>query len=394
MAPLFMKALYPASLLLCLLWSPGLRAQISTDTCCVPTVRPAIPARPAPQGVWRLTSSLGVAAQYRANASDNQAFLNAGALGTLAADYYFRQRFGLGIEAGYLSYSIRQAYTQYFDRVKVLDDLMAGPTEQLPINNTYSFHLLAGPVLSVSIFHRMTLTTALRGGVIYNDAPIGSLYAPASQRLLYRFSTNDKRLQPGGLVSVALYYPLSSDVHLGLGGAFFASPVTYSIDNLQGNTYHFSQALMAYSGFASLVYMVRPRPVRQLPVVLPSCYAPVLASAEQPTVHDPTQSDTLVFRWKSGAPIYATDEEFTFRLYSLPANKLVLERTTTGLQLSWPTNQKLPEATQFYYAIQSSRRDQAGQYCLSPVTTGIVRFVRKKVAGTSGSGAGVSSGSR
>ncbi len=373
-----MKALCYAAVLLCLLWPQWLRAQISTDTCCTPRVHTAIPERASTRGLFRLTSSLGLAAQYRTDASDNQAFLNAGALGAIAADYYFRRRFGLGVEVGYLSYSIRQAYTQFFDRVKLLDNTTFGPTEQLPINNTYSFHFLAGPALSVRIFRRMTLTTALRGGVFYNDAPIGSVYEVSSQRVLYRFTTNDKRLQPGGLASVALYYPLSTDLQLGLGGAVFASPITYTVDNLQGKSYSFSRVLGGYSAFASLVFIVRTRPVReQLPVVLPSCYAPVLASTE-PVVYDVARQETTVFKWKSGAPIYATDEEFTFRLYALPSNKLLLEKTISELQLGVPATADLPKNTvQLYYTLQASRRDQAGQRCLSPVTTGNISLVRK-----------------
>lgn len=374
-----MKALRYAPVLLCLLWPQWLRAQISTDTCCTPNVRLAIPERASTRGLFRFTSSLGVAAQYRPDANDNKAFLNAGALGTIAADYYFRQRFGVGIQAGYLSYSIRQAYTQFFDKVKVLDNLNTGPTEQLPINNTYSFHLLAGPTLSVPIFRRLTLTTALRGGVFYNDAPIGSVYEQSSQQVLYRFATNDKRLQLGGLASIAAYYPLSTDLQLGLGAAVFASPVTYTVDNLQGKAYEFTRVLGGYSAFASLVFVVRTRPVReQLPVVLPSCYAPVLASTE-PVVYDVARQETAVFKWKSGAPIYAADEEFTFRLYALPSNKLLLERTTTEPQLSvTPTAAELLKNTaQLYYTLQASRRDQAGQRCLSPVTTGNISLVRK-----------------
>ena len=371
-----MKAFCFAFLLCCLLWPQWLRAQISTDTCCLPAVRPAIPERAPTHGYGRITTTLGVAAQYRTDASDNHPFFNAGALGTLAADYYFKRRFGLGIEAGYLSYGIRQAYAQYFDRVKVLSSLTAGPTEQLAINNLYSYHLLAGPVLSLRVFRHLTLTTALRGGLFYNDAPTGGAYELSTQQLLYRFSTNNKRLQLGGQFSAGLYFPLSPDLQLGVGGAAFASPVTYTIDNLQGSTYTFQRLLGGYSAFASLVFVVRPKPSQQLPVVLPGCYAPVLASTE-PLVYDVAQGGGLVFKWKSGAPIYAADEEFTFRLYSLPGNKVVLERTTTELQLNWPVAQKLPEGAQCYYTLQASRRDQAGQRCLSSVTTGIVRLVRK-----------------
>lgn len=373
-----MKALRYAPVLLCLLCAQGLRAQISTDTCCTPKVRPAIPERASTRGLLRLTGSLGVATQYRSDATDNKAFQNAGAMGTIAADYYFTQRFGLGLEAGFASYGIQQAYTQFFERVKTLSSLSVGPAEQLAINNLYSFRLLAGPVVSLRL-HRLALTTALRGGLFYNDAPLSNIYEQGSQQVLYRFSINDKRLQLGGSASLAAYYSLSNTLQLGLGAAAFASPVTYTAENLQGRAYTFSRALSGYSAFASVVFIVRTRPVReQLPVVLPSCYAPVLASAE-PVVYDVGRQEMAVFKWKSGAPIYAVDEEFTIRLYALPSNKLLLERTTTEPQLSVPaTAADLPKNTsQLYYTLQASRRDQAGQRCLSPVTTGNISLVRK-----------------
>lgn len=372
-----MKAFCYAPVLLFLLWPQWLRAQISTDTCCAPRVRAAIPERASTRGLLRLTGSLGPAAQYRPDAAANKAFQGAGAAGSIAADYYFKRRFGLGLEAGYASYNLRPAYSQFFEKAKALDNLSPGPTEQLAINNLYSFRLLLGPALSLRL-RRLAFTATLRGGLFYNDAPVGSVYAQGSQQALYRISTNDKRAQLGGSASLAAYYALSNDVQLGLGAAAFASPVTYTTDNLQGSLYTFSRALSGYSAFASLVFSVHTRPVRErLPVVLPSCYAPVLASIE-PIGYDIARQEISVFRWKSGAPIYATDEEFTFRLYALPANKLLLERTTAAPRLSVTPTADLPQGTsQLYYTLQASRRDQAGQRCLSPVTTGNILLIKR-----------------
>jgi hypothetical protein len=373
-----MKALRSAPVLLCLLCSQELRAQISTDTCCTPKVRPAIPERASTWGLLRLTGSLGVAAQYRTDAADNKAFDKAGAMGAIAADYYFKRRFGLGLEAGFASYGIQPAYTQFFERAKALSGLTTGPTEQLAINNLYSFRLLAGPALSLRL-RRLALTAAVRGGLFYNDAPVGSVYEQGSPQVLYRLSVNDKRVQLGGAASLGAYYALSNTLQLGIGVAAFASPITYTADNLLGRQYTFTRVLGGYSGFVSLGFTVRTRPVReQLPVVLPSCYAPVLASPE-PVVYDVARQEMAVFKWKSGAPIYAVDEEFTIRIYALPSNKLLLERTTTEPQLSVPaTAADLPKNTaQLYYTLQASRRDQAGQRCLSPVTTGNISLVRK-----------------
>ena len=374
-----MKAFCYALVLLCLLWPQWLRAQISTDTCCAPQARAAIPERASTQGLLRFTSSLGAATQYRLDAAGNQAFRQLGAVGSFAADYYFKRRFGLGLQAGFASYGVGPAYTQYFEKAQALDNLSAGPTGQLGINNLYSFHLLAGPALSLRLSRRFALTTTLRGGLVYNDAPVGSLYELGSQQVLYRLTTSGKRLQLGGAASLAAYYALTNDLQLGLGAAAFASPVTYTVDNLQGRYFNFTRLLGAYGAFASLAFTVRTRPVReQLPVVLPSCYAPILATAE-PIGYDIARQEISVFRWKSGAPIYATDEEFTFRLYALPSNKLLLERTTVEPRLSvTPTAGGLPQGTsQLYYTLQASRRDQAGQRCLSPVTTGNILLIRK-----------------
>ncbi len=110
------------------------------------------------------------------------------------------------------------------------------------------------------------------------------------------------------------------------------------------------------------------------PVVLPTCYPPVLAVVE-PLIYDTTQPALPVFVWKSAAPIYATDEEFFFCLIALPSNTTVLEQTTTAHRLDWPPALVLPaHTTQLRYTVRASRQDQAGQRCFSPDTQGTVRL--------------------
>lgn len=111
-----------------------------------------------------------------------------------------------------------------------------------------------------------------------------------------------------------------------------------------------------------------------VPAVRPTCYAPVLASPQ--LLYDPSKATLPVFRWKSGAPIYATDEQFIFRLVALPANKVLLENTTAAHQVEWPVGLRLPAATTTVrYSIQATRRDAAGEQCLSEATQGLLQVV-------------------
>jgi len=108
--------------------------------------------------------------------------------------------------------------------------------------------------------------------------------------------------------------------------------------------------------------------------VQPTCYAPVLAGAG-PLAYNPAQPKLLVFRWKSGAPIYATDEQFIFRLVAMPASQVLLEQKTANRQAEWPTSLRLPAGvTGLYYTVQASRRDAEGQQCLSSIVQGAVQL--------------------
>ena len=114
-----------------------------------------------------------------------------------------------------------------------------------------------------------------------------------------------------------------------------------------------------------------PAPV---PTVLPTCYPPVLAVAE-PLLYDPTQPALPVFAWKSGAPIYAIDEQFHFRLIALPSNTPLLEQTTASHRIDWPPALVLPpHTTQLRYTVHASRQDQDGQRCFSADTQGTVQL--------------------
>jgi hypothetical protein len=116
--------------------------------------------------------------------------------------------------------------------------------------------------------------------------------------------------------------------------------------------------------------------------VLPTCYAPVLAGAG-PLTYNPAQPKLLVFRWKSGAPIYATDEQFIFRLVAMPAGQVLLEQKTASRQAEWPSSLRLPAGvTGLYYTVQASRRDAEGQQCMSQVAQGTVQLPQTAATAT------------
>lgn len=117
------------------------------------------------------------------------------------------------------------------------------------------------------------------------------------------------------------------------------------------------------------------------PAVLPTCYAPVLATPT-PLLYDPSKPSLPVFKWKSGAPIYATDEQFMFQLVALPSNKVLLEQTTSSHQVDWPPPLKMPVATtSLTYTIRATRRDAAGEQCFSSSTKGTLHLVASPAVG-------------
>ena len=352
----------------------ALRAQISTDTCCARAPRRVVPEQLAPHGTWRLTGTLGGAAQYRRGATDNQPFRAPGVAGTLAIDRYFRRRFGVGVQVGGLSFGLQQQYEQVLD---VAVGALPIETQRLSISNLYSFHVLAGPVLSLALGRQLSVTGAVRGGLFYLDAPTGGVYELPTSQLLYRVGVAEGgRWQPGGMGALTVAYALSRQVRLGATASVFASPGSYAVTSSLGQSYAISQVLSGYSASLSLAVDLRRQAGPELPVVLPTCYPPVFASTG-PIVYDVAQEELPRFRWLSGAPVYAVDEEFVFRLFSLPDNKLVDERTTSENQLSWRPGLKLPTAAaQYYYTIQASRRDQSNQRCLSPAISGSLQFVK------------------
>ncbi|WP_375445595.1 hypothetical protein [uncultured Fibrella sp.] len=352
-------------------------AQFSTDTCCrhVPALNAAI--LPPFRGYWELGLHAGITSQYQRTIYRNKFFGAPGPWLSFSADYFLKRKFGLGIEAGYFGFSLQRQNEQYIKEALALLKLPFDQAGLLEPANLHSFHLVAGPSVRLPLGRRVTGAATLRGGLFFNDAPITGAYDITNERLLFRFSPAADRFRPGLTASVALERTMGQSFRLGLRGVGFLSQLSYNVDGPDGSFFVFSRALVGYSVQLSASLAIRGRRAAGTPAILPTCYPPILPN--QVLTYDVDKQPNPSFVWYSGAPVYSTDESFTLRLYSLPGNKLVDERTTDGRALPWLPTLKVPDSTaQFYYTIQASRRDQTGQSCISPAVTGSMRFYKRE----------------
>ncbi|NID10802.1 PorT family protein [Fibrivirga algicola] len=352
-------------------------AQFSTDTCCrqLPTITTAV--LPPYQGHWELGLSAGISNQYQRTIYSNKFFGAPGPWVSFSADYFLKRHVGLGLQAGYFGFSLQRQNEAYIREALTLLKLPLDQAGLLEPANLHSFHLVAGPVVRVSLGRRLTGSGNIRAGVFFNDAPITGAFDKTSERLLFRFSPAADRFRPGLTASAALERTMGPSVRLGLRAGGFLSKLSYNVDGPEGAFFVFSRALVGYTVQVSASVTIRNRRSSAVPAILPGCYTPILP--EQAITYDVDKQPQPVFTWHSGAPVYTTDEVFTFRLYALPGNKLIDERSTDGRMLPWLQGMKVPDSTaQFYYTIQASRRDQTGQSCVSPVATGSMRFYKQE----------------
>ncbi|MBO0947145.1 hypothetical protein [Fibrella forsythiae] len=352
-------------------------AQFSTDTCCrhLPTTVAA--GLPPFHGYWELGLNVGLTSQYQRTIYTNKFFGAPGPWLAFSADYFLKRKFGLGLEAGYFGFSLQRQNEAYIREALALLNQPLDQVGLLEPANLHSFHLVTGPVIRLPLGRRITGSANLRGGLFFNDAPITGAYDKTNERLLFRFSPAADRFRPGLTGGLALERTMSQSVRLGLKAVGFLSKLTYNADGPEGEFFSFSRALVGYSVQVSASLAIRGRRSGSVPPILPGCYSPILPN--QVLTYDVDKQPEPSFVWYSGAPVYTSDESFTLRLYSLPGNKLIDERTTNGRALPWLSGMKVPDSTaQFYYTIQASRRDQTGQSCVSPAVSGTIRFYKRE----------------
>lgn len=334
---------------------------------------------------WRLSGYVG----YNTNpqTSYKELYLTRGLHASLAADYFFGRNLGLGLLLGYQNLAVGDAY-----RNDPSIPILPAIPRILPLTSLHSFMLAVGPALSFPLGDRLSFNVELRGGIFYNDAPVlGSYTLGGGQdesltgKIESYITSNDQRGRWGVIAFAGLQYQVTPQVSMGVSANSSLSSFGY---NQIGQSGFFNQYRVAINTFgvqASVAY--RFSPVRrqakaaQQPVVpMPVCYAPVL-DATQPSLYEVGVANRPVFRWRSGSPVYTEDEQYVFRLYTLPGNKLIYEKTTKDVQVLWPAQVIQPDSSSyFYYSLFTSRTDELERTCRSEPVVGTKGFYVRTAA--------------
>jgi hypothetical protein len=334
---------------------------------------------------WRLSGYVG----YTINPQPDyrELYLTRGMHASLAADYFFNRNLGLGMLLGYQNLAVSDAYRND-------PSIPVAPVipRVFPLTSLHSFVLAVGPALSFPLGNRLSFNVELRGGLFYNDAPVLGSYSlgggqdeSLTGRVETYISSNDQRGRWGAIAFAGLQYQLTPQVSMGVAANSSVSSFGY---NQIGQSGYFNQYRVSLNTFgvqASVAY--RFSPVRrqaktvQSPVVpMPVCYAPIL-DVTQPSLYEVGAGSRPLFRWRSGSPVYTEDEQYVFRLYTLPGNKLIYEKTTKDMQVAWPAQVILPDSSSyFYYALYTSRTDELERTCRSEPVVGTKGFYLRTAA--------------
>lgn len=353
--------------------------QDSTTTALLLTQPPATGVT-AP-GKWRLSAFVGYHQQFQKGYL-NDLYLTNGVHAGLATDYFVGRNWGLGIQMGYQNLVVSDQYQQDPSIPKT-------PSLRLfPLTSLHSFMLTVGPAFSFPLGRRLLLDINLRGGIFYNDAPVlGAYYPDLTQddvltgTLVTTIMPTDQRVKWGLTGSVGLTYPFTQRLGIGLA----ASSSFSALDYAQASNNLFSQRrldLKMYGVQLAVSYQFSPggRRTRAAPVVPPTpvCYPPLLDTS-QPSLYEVGTINQPVFKWRSSAPVYTEGERYTFRLFTLPGNKIVYEKVVQEPQIVWPAQVPLPDTgSYFFYTIHTSRTDEFEQSCRSEPVVGTFGFFKRQ----------------
>ncbi|MFD2934964.1 hypothetical protein [Spirosoma flavum] len=335
-------------------------------------------------GKWRLSGFVGYHQQYQKGYLNENLYLTNGLTAGLATDYFVGPNWGIGIMIGYQNLAVSDLYRQDpsipkypFPRI-------------LPLTSLHSFMLTIGPAFSFPLARRLSLDINLRGGLFYNDAPILGAYLLNSTQDNLLTGTllgttvipSSQRVRLGFNGSVGVKYQFTQQLSLGLAANDSYSSVGYTQVNVNNNFFQKRVDLKMYGVQAEISYRFSPSSQRTktAPPVPPTpvCYPPLLDTA-QPNLYEVGTAELPVFKWRSSAPVYTEGERYTFRLYTLPGNKVVYEKVVQEPQLVWPAQVPLPDTASYYfYTVHTSRSDEFEQSCRSEPVVGTLGFLKNR----------------
>ncbi|GAB3769483.1 hypothetical protein GCM10028818_05610 [Spirosoma horti] len=336
---------------------------------------------------WRVSGSAGYHRLLPKGYANDNLYLTHGFQTSLSADYFVGRYWGLGISMGYQNLAVSELY-------KKDPGIPKFPTPRfLPLKSQNSFMLTIGPAFSFPLSQRVLLDIDLRGGLFYNDAPVLGAYLsnsfeddPSNGVFLTTAIPSDRRFRPGFNASAGIKYQLTQQMSAGLSASTSLSSFGYS---QVGSTNNFNQKqvdLTTYGVQVAVSYRflssqrTRVNPVVPTTSPRPVCYPPILDPAQINEYYVGTTSQPVI-RWRSSAPIYTEGERYAVRLYTLPGNKLVYEKTVQEPQLAWPAQLAIPDtASYFFYSISTTRVDNFEQTCRSEPVVGTLGFYKRPSA--------------
>ncbi len=337
-------------------------------------------------GKWRLSGFAGYHQQYQKGYLNESLYLTNGLTAGLATDYFVGPNWGLGIMIGYQNLAVSDLYKQDPSIPKYPSPRL------LPLTSLHSFMLTIGPAFSFPLARRLSLDINLRGGLFYNDAPILGAYILNSTQdnlltgtlVSTTIMPNSQRVRLGFNASAGVKYQFTQQLSLGLSANSSYSSFGYTQVN---TTNYFLQKrvdLQMYGVQAEISYRFSPASQRSkaAPPVPPTpvCYPPLL-DTNQPYLYEVGTADLPVFKWRSSAPVYTEGERYTFRLYTLPGNKVVYEKMVQEPQLAWPAQVPLPDTASYYfYTVHTSRTDEFDQSCRSEPVVGTFGFFKPRTS--------------
>ncbi|AKD56066.1 outer membrane beta-barrel protein [Spirosoma radiotolerans] len=336
---------------------------------------------------WRMSGSAGYHRLLPKGYANDNLYLTHGFQASLSTDYFVGRYWGLGISMGYQNLAVSDLY-------KKDPGIPKFPTPRfVPVRSLNSFMLTIGPAFSLPLSQRVLLDIDLRGGLFYNEAPVLGAYLsssfqddPANGVFLTTVIPSDRRFRAGFNASAGIKYQLTQQMSAGLSATTSFSSFGYT---LVGSTNNFNQKQVEMTTYGVQVGVsyrflasqrTRVTPVTPATSPRPVCYPPILDPAQINEYYVGTTSQPVI-RWRSSAPIYTEGERYSFRLYTLPGNKLVYEKTVQEPQLTWPAQLAIPDTSSyFFYSISTTRVDNFEQTCRSEPVVGTLGFYKRPSA--------------